>query len=102
MIHSTIPRVGSGAGSQVEALAIGGCQTRALWRHDDAAARELAQHLVDEKLLPLLVNNLYQFAAMADDVEKDGQKTETAVLYYSLQILENLVDLEPQVCADVV
>ncbi|CAI5715925.1 unnamed protein product [Hyaloperonospora brassicae] len=63
-------------------------------------ARKLAQHLVDEELLPLLVNNLFQLAAV---VEKDGEKAEeeTSGMYRSLQILENLVDLEPQVCVEV-
>uniref|UniRef100_M4BHN7 Beta-catenin-like protein 1 N-terminal domain-containing protein n=1 Tax=Hyaloperonospora arabidopsidis (strain Emoy2) TaxID=559515 RepID=M4BHN7_HYAAE len=66
-------------------------------------ARELAHHLVDEKLLPLLVNNLFRLAAADDDVEKDGQNAEeeTLGMYHSLQILENLVDLEPHVCVEV-
>uniref|UniRef100_A0AAV1UUC7 Beta-catenin-like protein 1 N-terminal domain-containing protein n=1 Tax=Peronospora matthiolae TaxID=2874970 RepID=A0AAV1UUC7_9STRA len=67
------------------------------------SARELAHHLVDEKLLPLLINNLFRLAAAADDVEKDGQKAEeeTLGMYHSLQILENLIDLEPHVCVEV-
>ncbi|GMF27410.1 unnamed protein product [Phytophthora lilii] len=65
---------------------------------DEAAAlepaRALATHLVDEKLLPLLVTNLYQ-------LEKEQGQEETTGVYNSLQILENLADLEPKVCVQV-
>ncbi|KAI9983615.1 hypothetical protein PInf_007680 [Phytophthora infestans] len=67
---------------------------------DDAAtslepARLLTKHLMDEKLLPLLVSNLYQLAAA---VENTQAEEETTGIYNSLQILENMADLEPQVC----
>ncbi|CAH0480074.1 unnamed protein product [Peronospora belbahrii] len=66
-------------------------------------ARNLAQHLVDEKLLPLLITNLFQLAAVADEgKEGDQVKEEMTGIYNSLQILENLADLEPQVCVEVV
>ncbi|KAF4319207.1 hypothetical protein JM18_006028 [Phytophthora kernoviae] len=61
--------------------------------------RFLAKHLVDEKLLPLLVTNLYQLA-VAVKTEQE-QEEEVTGIYNSLQILENLADLEPQMCAQV-
>ncbi|KAG6578116.1 beta-catenin-like protein [Phytophthora cinnamomi] len=71
---------------------------------DDAAeslepAAQLAAHLVDEKLLPLLVANLYELAAAADASEAADE--EAAGIYHSLQILENLADLRPPVGAEV-
>ncbi|KUF99041.1 hypothetical protein AM588_10010809 [Phytophthora nicotianae] len=73
---------------------------------DDAAmslepARMLTKHLVDEKLLPLLVTNLYQLAAAVDNAEDTQAEEETTGIYNSLQILENMADLEPQVCVQV-
>ncbi|KAL4093875.1 hypothetical protein PRIC1_011305 [Phytophthora ramorum] len=62
-------------------------------------SRMLAKHLVDEKLLPLLVSTLFQLAAaVAVDTLQQEQEEETTGIYHSLQILENLADLEPQVC----
>ncbi|KAG7394161.1 Beta-catenin-like protein 1 [Phytophthora boehmeriae] len=61
--------------------------------------RDLAKHLVDEKLLPLLVTNLYQLAAAVKSEQE--QEEEVTGIYNSLQILENLADLEPQMCAQV-
>ncbi|KAE9041892.1 hypothetical protein PR003_g6715 [Phytophthora rubi] len=71
---------------------------------DDAAeslepAARLATHLVDEKLLPLLVANAYELAAAVD--EKQQAEEEAAGVYHSEQILENLADLQPPVCAQV-
>jgi beta-catenin-like protein 1 len=74
---------------------------------DEAAAslepaRNLAAHLMDEKLLSLLVSNLYQLAAAVDAADTPEQAQEEATgLYNSLQILENLADLEPDVCVQV-
>ncbi|KAG3118184.1 hypothetical protein PI124_g3583 [Phytophthora idaei] len=73
---------------------------------DDAAtslepARMLTKHLIDEKLLPLLVTNLYQLAATVDSVENSQAEEETTGIYNSLQILENMADLEPEVCVQV-
>ncbi|KAG7380571.1 Beta-catenin-like protein 1 [Phytophthora pseudosyringae] len=64
-------------------------------------ARRLAKHLMDEKLLPLLVTNLCQLATAVDNAEAAQAEEETTGIYNSLQILENLADLEPQVCAQV-
>ncbi|KAK1939920.1 Beta-catenin-like protein 1 [Phytophthora citrophthora] len=64
-------------------------------------ARMLAKHLMDEKLLPLLVTNLYQLAAAVDNAQEGEPEEETAGIYNSLQILENLADLEPSVCVEV-
>ncbi|KAG1706920.1 hypothetical protein DVH05_027770 [Phytophthora capsici] len=64
-------------------------------------ARMLAKHLVDEKLLTLLVTNLYQLAAAVDDAQESQLEEETAGIYNSLQILENLADLAPSVCVEV-
>ncbi|CAI5736250.1 unnamed protein product [Peronospora destructor] len=74
---------------------------------DDAAeslepTRSLTQHLMDEKLLPLLVTNLFQLAAASDKVNADQMDEEMTGIYNSLQILENLADLEPKVCVEVV
>ncbi|RLN93927.1 hypothetical protein BBJ28_00005354 [Nothophytophthora sp. Chile5] len=79
---------------------------------DDAAtslepARLLSQHLVAEKLLSLLVSNLFQLAAAVASATASSSAQEEAVaaeeettgIYNSLQILENLADLEPQVSA---
>ncbi|GMF57497.1 unnamed protein product [Phytophthora fragariaefolia] len=68
---------------------------------DDAAeslqpAARLAAHLLDEKLLPLLVANLWELAA----AEPRGDE-EAAGVFHSLQILENLADLQPRACAQV-
>eukprot|EP00644_Phytophthora_capsici_P001510 jgi/Phyca11/6275/fgenesh1_pm.PHYCAscaffold_10_\ len=49
-------------------------------------ARMLAKHLVDEKLLTLLVTNLYQLAAAVDDAQEN---------------FGNLADLSPSVCVEV-
>ncbi|RQM17381.1 hypothetical protein DD237_001361 [Peronospora effusa] len=64
--------------------------------------RNLAQHLVDEKLLPLLVTNLFQLAAAMNKVNEDQMDEEITGIYNSLQILENLADLEPKMCVEVV
>ncbi|KAG2784013.1 hypothetical protein JG687_00001099 [Phytophthora cactorum] len=73
---------------------------------DDAAtslepARMLTKHLIGEKLLSLLVTNLYQLAATVDSVENSQAEEETTGIYNSLQILENMADLEPEVCVQV-
>ncbi|KAL3672734.1 hypothetical protein V7S43_002026 [Phytophthora oleae] len=64
-------------------------------------ARMLAKHLMDEKLLPLLVTNLYQLAAAVDNAEEGQSEEEAAGIYNALQILENLADIEPQVSVQV-
>lgn len=60
-----------------------------------AAAVDLAKHLVEQKLLPLLVSNLYQLSSTAKDDESEEEDEEAAGIYNSLQILENLADLTP-------
>lgn len=68
-----------------------------------AAARLLASHLVDQKLLTLLIANLYQLSAVASS-SKDGEEEEdeeATGIYNSLQILENLADIAPDTCAQV-
>ncbi|KAI9905587.1 hypothetical protein PsorP6_014321 [Peronosclerospora sorghi] len=65
-------------------------------------ARKLAQHLVEEKLLPLLVTNMFELARAADHMMEGSSDEEEMGMYHSLQILENLADLEPNVCVEVV
>ncbi|TDH72150.1 hypothetical protein CCR75_000775 [Bremia lactucae] len=64
-------------------------------------ARMLARNLVDEKLLPLLVTNLNQLAKAVGSENSEQAEEEKMGIYNSLQILENMADLEPQVCGQV-
>ncbi|CEG42714.1 Uncharacterized conserved protein [Plasmopara halstedii] len=73
---------------------------------DDAAAslepaRMLVKHLVDEKVVPLLVTNLYQLEATLRRKEEAQMDEETTGIYHSFQILENMADLEPEVCIQI-
>lgn len=68
------------------------------------AARLLAAQLVQHKLLPLLVDNLFQFAAAARAGGGDGEQQpdeEAAGVFHALQILENLADVAPDTSAHV-
>lgn len=53
--------------------------------------------LLEHKLLTLLVANLQQL----DIFDVDDKEEEAAGIYNTLQILENLADLEPKTCAQV-
>lgn len=57
----------------------------------------LVNALMEHKLLSLLVTNLYQL----DVPDIDDKEEEAAGIYNSLQILENLADLEPKACEQV-
>lgn len=63
------------------------------------ARRVVVRELLAHKLLPLLVTTLEQLDVSDNATTSDSHDEEVAGVYNTLQILENLADLEPATCA---